>query len=782
MKFSYLLPIFVCLNLFSQNQDLTKNYIPLKSSGKLPDIYTQSAAQKTNNDIATLNRKKGETNKSDKRKFYLESNFYQDKLLRSGRILFGDPISNFVNKVADEVFRGNPELRSKLQIFVVKSNVVNAFCFDNGIILLNSGLIAQLDNEAQLASILCHEASHFTKKHSIESFVTIRNESRKRYSDGSEFDEYQHSKESELEADVEGAKLFKNSNYSYKGVVGAFNLLKYAYLPFDEVIFDKSFLEDSNLVFPNSYFLKETASIKKEEEYDDAKSTHPNIKKRKEAVSNELGAIDDSGREKFLVSQTEFNTIRELARFESCRIGLLYKDYVECVYNNYLLLKKYPKNVFLKTTLAKALFQIAAYKSPTESDYNDVLKVEVLEDNSSYNIDFEYDSKEGNSQQVYHLFNKLNATQSTALALNYTWKLKKELNDTSKLINQLCDSLFVLAAVNNKVNSDYFRKVTPQQYLKQLEERNKLFKNESSDIKVNEPKKYTALDEIAETDKDSKIGKIENQKVKEEIKILEKKDTTLVAKIDESEFERFAFVDFFKQPDFVSKLSKAINLRIQIDKKSNDREGRTHRNRGGLGIDSLVILDPFYVKLDERKRDGYKYFASDEKLDEFGVILKNNADLAGLKYAYIDSKSLKADDIDVYNDFTLFNDWKNEFLYNDFHKTALVLNNNAYDVLRKKYNTNYVLWNGIVNTRMRKEYLAYALLGTVFIYPAPFTIPYLLRKEYSTYYLSVLFDLKTNQVVYYKSLYLKMSDTEDFLNAFTYDVMNRIKTEVKYKK
>ncbi|MBK7817208.1 MAG: M48 family metallopeptidase [Sphingobacteriaceae bacterium] len=413
-------------------------------------------------------------------------------------MLFNSPLSTYVNKVVDEVFKSSPELRKQLQIFIVKSDVVNAYCFDNGIILINIGLLAQLDNEAQLAFILSHEASHFVKKHSLEGYVHS-NARRGRFSTNVDWDEYKYSQESELEADIQGVKFFKESKYSYKGIPGAFNVLKYSYLPFDEIPLRKTFFEDSNLVFPADYFLKQTAPIKKEEDYDDSKSSHPNIKKRKEAVGKELGEFSEDGREKFILDQNEFYKIREASRFELCRIGLLDRDYAACLYNCYMLQKKYPANEYLKTTIGKALFEVAALKAPENWNYRKVLSVDVLDNSESKSVYYDYDAKEGSSQQVYHLLNKMDANQMAVFAMNYNWKLRKELKEQNKTVNRICDSLFVLLALNNDKDITYFNRTTRKDYLNDL-----LGKGPAKSDTAKKVQKLTSLADLDEADSDSK--------------------------------------------------------------------------------------------------------------------------------------------------------------------------------------------------------------------------------------------------------------------------------------
>jgi peptidase M48-like protein len=51
------------------------------------------------------------------------------------------------------------------QFFVVDQKVPNASALPNGTVIVNSGIITMLENEAQLAAVLSHEISHATEEH-----------------------------------------------------------------------------------------------------------------------------------------------------------------------------------------------------------------------------------------------------------------------------------------------------------------------------------------------------------------------------------------------------------------------------------------------------------------------------------------------------------------------------------------------------------------------------------------------------------------------------------------
>ncbi len=57
---------------------------------------------------------------------------------------------------------------------VLRDIEVNAFALPNGSIYVNSGLLARLENEAQLAGVLAHEITHVNNRHTYLEYRSIR--------------------------------------------------------------------------------------------------------------------------------------------------------------------------------------------------------------------------------------------------------------------------------------------------------------------------------------------------------------------------------------------------------------------------------------------------------------------------------------------------------------------------------------------------------------------------------------------------------------------------------
>src|SRR5688572_10753295 len=96
-------------------QDLRKDYQPVQSNGALPLIFTQKFSEKTARDLNELKQDSSSYNtKVAKKDFLIRSNFYVDRIIRGGSLLFNDSLSIYVNKVMDVVLQSNPELRKKV--------------------------------------------------------------------------------------------------------------------------------------------------------------------------------------------------------------------------------------------------------------------------------------------------------------------------------------------------------------------------------------------------------------------------------------------------------------------------------------------------------------------------------------------------------------------------------------------------------------------------------------------------------------------------------------------
>ena len=113
----------------------------------------------------------------DEKRLWQRSEDEQKVLTQSGLIYRDDPLDDYLNQVARKL--QPPEILEHIpfRIVVIKSPYLNAFAFPNGVIYIHTGILARLDNEAQLAALLGHEMTHCTHRHALKTLRHFKNRS-----------------------------------------------------------------------------------------------------------------------------------------------------------------------------------------------------------------------------------------------------------------------------------------------------------------------------------------------------------------------------------------------------------------------------------------------------------------------------------------------------------------------------------------------------------------------------------------------------------------------------
>ncbi len=114
----------------------------------------------------------------DEARLWKRSKELEDILNKSGYIYQDEQLTKYVNdvlhKVTSELEASN---KVNLKVYILKDPFFNAFCLPDGVIYVHTSILANADNEAQLATLLGHEASHFFCRHSLKEQRSIINKS-----------------------------------------------------------------------------------------------------------------------------------------------------------------------------------------------------------------------------------------------------------------------------------------------------------------------------------------------------------------------------------------------------------------------------------------------------------------------------------------------------------------------------------------------------------------------------------------------------------------------------
>ena len=732
----------LCLSLatLSSTAQDWNYYTPLKSKGKIPRDFTEAFSNKYLEQSENISSDERKKERKQKDEYYQRSEYFINEYLVSGDVIFGDTITRYCESILDILLKDDPELRKKLRVYVVKSPIVNASATGNGIIFVNLGLMAQVENEAQLAYVLAHEITHFDEDHVFNQYVEsekIRN-GQDLYRRASRAEKLQalstYSKTHELEADEKGLNHFyKNSGYSLRAPVYVMDVLQYSYLPFDEIPFEKSYLESKHLKIPEEYLLEETAPITADADFDDSESTHPNIKKRKLALLDLIGK-GDVGKD-YLISEELFKHCQRLARYENSRLFLTQGNYAEAIYNTFLLKQKYGEDRYQRLTIAKALAGASVYRN--EGDL--------------YKLVRNHKKVEGESQQVYFLLSKFQKKDLNTFAVEYSYRLLRDYPDDEAVQRIFKRSMYDLVYENEMRPDEYSRRAI--------------------DDTIN-TQDLLSLQDSLNANRSSKIKNIKRKRLEEKIEA-------------DKEYYLYAFVDYWDDTTFTKRFEtlaeRADDPRGQRSHNMATRKS-THEKYDkniALGIDKVLFVTPTYLKMDEREKDGIRYLTTDESLVNYKGQIQGLADRVNLEIEMLDYKDIWEDEIDKFNDISLLKAWVDERL-NHENTDAIISDFDNVQYLREKYNTDYIAYTGNLSLRVKERNVAGRIIYSVILYPTlPFTIAALLIPDYESFNYFFLLDLRNGDALMAEYNYYETSDSNDYLKSIIYNYLIQIKDSPK---
>ena len=187
---------------------------------------------------------KGFTFEDDEKQLWKTSEEEQKKLDSSGLVLGDVELESYVNSVAARLHPPDPSFKIPFRIVVLKNYYLNAFAYPNGVIYVHTGILAQMENEAQLATLLAHEMTHCTHRHTAQEFRDLKNKATFNAAFqvflggfgwglagllgqvGTIASVQGYSRAMENEADTEGFKLMVKAGYDPAEAVRIFEILK----------------------------------------------------------------------------------------------------------------------------------------------------------------------------------------------------------------------------------------------------------------------------------------------------------------------------------------------------------------------------------------------------------------------------------------------------------------------------------------------------------------------------------------------------------------------------
>lgn len=745
--------ILLLFSLIFSSLVLKAQDFPLQCKGHIPTDFTQSTYDKINRNKQEINEdnSKSKYDRNTEKEFIEASHYKIDRLLSSGFILFGDTLTHYVNKVAKNVLKksGNKDLLDEVRFYTYKSSQVNAFTTHQGMIFISIGLLAQLENETQLAMVLAHEIVHYQKNHVIEKY---KNNKKETYSSSRVATENllkklsNYSKDNELEADELGLEMVIKAGYSPEKALDVLNVLEYSHLPFDEKTLQKSFFEDEYYKIPTDYFVKGTDNtIKDHSEEDDEFASHPNIKSRRKAfTANVLKADNLKGKEYF--SATEYKNSQTIARIENMNNDLLNGKYTKVIYAGFLLKNADKKfQTFIKENVAKAFYAIAKIRSFKKPKY----KREYSYTTSSYLVIENEDKKvvftnpyEG---QLSILFDML-YTKTSKEEINIMALKQILLHNKNNQLNLYADDLWK----DLKLEYD----LSPSDFILSKEKYKELH---SKDIELNESDTLSKLERI-------KI-------IAEKEKLNKQKKYFYAAFVSEFENKKF-YIKVTDYLDNLKEVEKKLKDHLEDDgymetydyirNYSFEKDNREKPNK-------ILVIQPFYAKLKKQKL----LYANSLKGRKTNIeSIHKTLSYHKIDFTIYDQQFLKEKNVDYFNEMSLILDWKREWSLKEKYN-MIPLNHVRFTEFSKNKGFDKILFTGSIESINDGGTAGASSLTYLFLPPLyPYIIHNLITSNSTFLYFSILRDTESLEKEYAQSIYLgkkqssidKMSQIDNTIN------------------
>lgn len=758
--------LLLSCSLFAQqpvpNMD---HYEPARSTGTLPPDVLMTTAEKYERSKQNINTNQSEELQRAEDDFYLQTNYAVDQILYSGTILVNDSMGIYVNRVADSLLANDPETRAKINIYILRSTVVNAFATDRGSIFVTIGLLTRLHNEAELAFVLAHEIIHYKRRHVLTGYIegvqmkqgegkysatTAENRFLKRHS---------YARAQETQADEEGFDMLVASNYDPAAAIGAFEILAMADFPFTDADFSKSYFESPRFIFPSKYY---TDTIKEykidEDEEDNEFATHPSVPKRRKNMKRRVSKLTgpDSTGASFLVSETMFYRVRAMAMFEEANLHTNDGEYKEAVYINQAVQQTWNDNYYLEKEMVRAMYAITVKKN-APFEFGDFGALFML----IFSGDFEDNSERpmGEQGRAVSFIGKTDQKGWNIAAVKYAWEVQKKYPE-DKDIAVWTEALFREMTVRNGLE------------LKDFQENDSMF--------------YVIGNKImSDTALVNRMKKGDTPEARWQVAI-DKLDSD---SLDGYKYWEFAFIDELKDSSFTTMFRSAMLFADSIDavdslenemtskqiKKAQEKENEDFY--GPKGLSKIVIINPIYQSYDSRIDNGQLDVR--KSLDGREVLMtamKESANMVGLQCDILDPQSMDSTNVDKFNDLMVMNDWfaqKGDFKDGQ----GLPVRQEEMEKMAAKYGTKYFMWTAYYTNREPRRGTFLRVLSLAFVPLAPQIAYRLATPREDVYFVAILYDITTGEPVWGVQREIeKQHPTEARLKLQMYDMMRILAT------
>lgn len=366
-------------------QNLSENYVPLVCDSSIYKQNLDLTKSRYESDLITL-KDKSKSQRLELTNLYTSRYNHVVSCYEENLIYTDTFVVNYFQRMLKVILDANPQLPNDLRLVIARNPWPNASCYGEGTIMFHLELVRWMENESQLAYVLCHEISHQYADHQnvdFSNYVAAINdpEYQKKlkqiyYSEYNTFEQAldllksyayndrKHSRLHEGNADSLAIVLMRNTPYSELEALSALAIMD----KMDDEVFDtvnwRTIFNFPTYPFKESWLMKESGlssfgsgKVKDIGELDsDSLKTHPDCKVRIDILQNQVQS--GPNKKHFVQSPSDFQLIKDYSKFELVRNVYFYGNYGKTMFLAMELLKEYPNNAYLHGVIGKCWLEI----------------------------------------------------------------------------------------------------------------------------------------------------------------------------------------------------------------------------------------------------------------------------------------------------------------------------------------------------------------------------------------------------------------------------------------
>jgi Peptidase family M48 len=332
------------------------------------------------------------TYKKELEKEYTERFHYIRKIYEQQELILDQEAKGYLAQLSGIILQHNPELAAlQPRILFSRNYVPNAASYGEGTILFHAGLFNRLNNESQVAFVLCHELAHYYLDHSnkrigqyvhtvnskefqqklkdIQKSEYLKNRSVNELAQAVSYKNRRHGRYNESEADSLALEFLRKTNFEVRESLTVLALLdsidghKHPGLSVKEVFNFPQYPFRDRWVKQSSRSLGEAmlqagTGTSKDTATADSMKTHPDCRQRIEALAPRVNAFDTRERQLFLVNRAAFEKLVRRFDYDVIDYCFLNKETGRALFYALQLYKKDAHSPYLAAIIGKCMNEL----------------------------------------------------------------------------------------------------------------------------------------------------------------------------------------------------------------------------------------------------------------------------------------------------------------------------------------------------------------------------------------------------------------------------------------